>query len=163
MDEAKTIAGFDEFSRWVQRPLIWLDQADVFISQEGARRADPELGALRARIYALVKYARDLGSEYGVANVYRLATEVPIGTYSGAQRVKRQDLFDAFLSKEGKISAQIINKQFGKDLQRWVDGYHLELATKDRKTHNTFQMFKDNEPLKVEPLPEDGQLKEKPF
>jgi hypothetical protein len=42
IEAAKAIAGFEEWSRWVQRPLLWLGRADPFVSQEGARAQDPE-------------------------------------------------------------------------------------------------------------------------
>jgi hypothetical protein len=143
IDSAASVNGFEEWSRWVQRPLMWLGEADPFASQEGARDQDPERSAFRARINALVKYGHELGGEYSASDIHGLAMQPSHGAMG---QYERQDLFDAF-SRNGRISVQSIQVQLRRDLSRRAGAYHLELAGKDRKTHNTYKMYEGDKPM----------------
>ena len=59
-----------------------------------------------------------------------------------------QDLFDAFCC-EDRLSVESISKQLGKDLHLRVGDLHLEMASKDRKTKNTYQVFRGDFPLEL--------------
>jgi hypothetical protein len=145
VDGAATVGGFEEWSRWIQRPLMWLGEADPFATQEGARDLDPERGAFRARINALVKYAYDLGDTYGAADIYRLAMMPEPNIHA---QYRYPELNEAF-SHNGKITVQSIQVQLRRNLgRRTNEEFHLELASKDRKTHNTYQMYKGDKPIR---------------
>jgi putative DNA primase/helicase len=46
------LASFDDWSRLVRSPLVWLDRADPADTMETARAEDPELAALRSVVAA---------------------------------------------------------------------------------------------------------------
>jgi putative DNA primase/helicase len=142
------IAGFEEWSRWVQWPLMWLGCADPMASQEDVRAFDPDWVALCARNEALIKYAGDLGDTYCIADIHRLATEQRIDA-NGHHGFRRQDLFDAFTRDGKNISTASITKQITKDRGRRIGEYHIERVRKDARTHSTYQMFKGKDPYKA--------------
>ena len=53
--EAANIAGFEQWSRLVRFPLMWLGHKDPMSSMEEARALDPVRGALAERVQALQK------------------------------------------------------------------------------------------------------------
>jgi putative DNA primase/helicase len=135
---AKTIAGFEEWSKWVQLPLMWLGEADPFVSQEGLRALDPKRAERRARIEALLKYFG--GDSFSASDIHSKAMETepaPIGF-----RYKHQDLLDAFSKDNRHPSTKGISSTLKMDLRRWVDDYHLEIASESARTHNTYRIWK---------------------
>src|SRR5262249_41121371 len=65
---ALALAGFDEWSRIVRFPLMWLGMPDPVMSMEGSRSMDPKREALRGLITALVKYV-GVGKEFTAAEI----------------------------------------------------------------------------------------------
>jgi hypothetical protein len=149
IEGAKAMAGFEEWSKWVQRPLMWLGEVDPFASQDELHAMDPEQNDRRIRIEALVAHAAELGEEFGAADVHHLATELDLTVIPS--KYKRQDLYDAFLTTSrniGKLSVMGIAKHLSKDLRNRVGDYHLELVSKDKKTSNTYQLWQGEKPFK---------------
>jgi putative DNA primase/helicase len=113
--EATPLAGFDDWSRMVRAPLIWLGLPDPVKSMEDARALDPERAALRQRIDGLVEaFGVD---KFTAADVYRKATATEsTGT-----------LLDGFARPDGKpISSKSIGNQLIKDLDRVSGGRWIE-------------------------------------
>ena len=143
------INGFEEWSKWVQAPLVWLGEADPIASQEGARSQDPERTALRERIDALARYVR---TEFTAADLLRLATEP---NPADGRQLLRPELFEAFNC--GAKNSKSIGRQLTRDLDRWSSGHCVRLASADRRTSNSYYLEKAAGAAspKEEPSPEE--------
>jgi hypothetical protein len=120
------INGLEQWSKFVQQPLVWLGEADPVKSQEDARARDPERGAVRQRIKAIVKHFH-AANEFTAQEVY---TKVMQSTYNGNNAVPQYpDLLEAFSNREGKaLSPKSIGRQLSKDEGRIVDGFSIQIA-----------------------------------
>jgi putative DNA primase/helicase len=126
------VAGFEEWSRFVRYPLVWLGMTDPALSMQEARSIDPDRIAFGERISALTKC-------FG-ADKHFTAADV----HSRANEAVHQDLFSAF-SRDGKnISAKSIGNQLMRDRGRVSRGYHVEIVAQDDKTSNTYMLVKDD-------------------
>ena len=77
--------------------------------------------------------------------------------------MRRQDLYDAFVNDDGKISTQIIANRLSKEVNKTLsiklndkksNDYHIELRSKDRKTHHTYVLVgPDSAPEREEERP----------
>ena len=134
----ETLAGYEQWSRFVQHPLIWLGMDDPLLSTDEARKLDPEREGLRARIDALVK-CFGIEKEFTASDICNLATELQ-GDGLGHHRFQRPDLFDAF-SREGKpMSSKAIGNQLMKDRDRRSNNYYIALASESDKTRNSYKI-----------------------
>jgi len=132
------INGLEGWSRFVQQPLIYLGEADPARSQEDARARDPERGALRARVNALVK-CFGVGKNFSANDVYTKALE-PDDTAmaTGKQRLKYQDLFEAFIIPGSKDNVKTIGWILSKAEGRVIDGNSIQVV---KDTHLKVNMY----------------------
>jgi putative DNA primase/helicase len=129
LDGAASLAGFDEWSKIVRLPLMWLGMPDPAMSMEGARSLDPKREALRSLITAWVTYI-GVGKEVTAAEIANLALEADT---ADTRRFKHRELFDA-LSRDGRnVSSKSIGNQLMKELGRVADGYRIERVAESRR------------------------------
>jgi hypothetical protein len=136
-ETVERINGFELWSRFVQQPLVWLGEADPVKSQEGARARDPERGAVRARIKALVKYFRSTPS-FTANDIF---TKAMLSTSDGSGRPvpTYPDLFDAFVNRDGKpLNSIAIGIRLSKDEGRMVDGDCIRLLSPEAGEANAY-------------------------
>jgi hypothetical protein len=127
------INGLEEWSCFVQQPLVWLDEADPAKSQEDARARDPERHVLHDRVEAVVKHfgTRD---QFTADDVCNAAMRMEYDSH-GKSRLVNKDLFDAF-SRDGKfMSNRSIGRQLSKDEGRVVNGHSIEIFKGGEKAH----------------------------
>jgi putative DNA primase/helicase len=137
--DAANVAGFEQWSRLVRYPLLWLGMADPIVSMEDARALDPLRGALAERIQALIK-CFGVGKEFTASDVHKRALEIDYSSIGVNNSFRNQELFDSF-SRDGRISsAKSIGNQLMKDLGRVSDGCCVELAVKNDKTSNRYRL-----------------------
>jgi hypothetical protein len=142
----ETLAGYEQWSRFVQHPLIWLGMDDPLLSTDEARKLDPEREGLRARIDALVK-CFGVEKEFTASDIGNLATELQMDGL-GHHRFQRPDLFDAF-SREGKaMTSKAVGNQLMKDRDRRSNNYYIAIATESGKTRNSYKIV-DTDPERV--------------
>jgi putative DNA primase/helicase len=135
--KAIPLAGFDEWSRMVRYPLMWLGSEDPARSMEGARALDPQRTTLRELIASLAKHM-GVGKEFTAADVCQKAQEE--FEYGHGRGYRNQDLFDA-LSRDGKrVSAKSIGNTLMSARDRVSDGRHIELVSASGKTSNTYRI-----------------------
>jgi putative DNA primase/helicase len=121
------VADFEQWSRWVRFPLMWLGMKDPLLSMEEARALDPVRSALAERIAAL-KQCIGIDKAFTAHDVHK-------GAEMGG------DLFDAF-SRDGKtVSAKAIGNQLMKDLGRVSGGYSVVLAHKNPKQAHSYKVL----------------------
>lgn len=137
--DAAHLAGYADWVRFVQWPLIWLGQEDPVKSQEDARANDPERNAFRERLSALARYFT--GKTFTAADVFAMANE--IGNDARGRGVyKYQDLFDAY-SVDGRgqrYNAKSIGRQLSADRDKRWDVCYIEISHKSNKTQNTYRV-----------------------
>jgi len=156
--DAEAFAGFDPWSRMVRLPLMWLGLKDPVSSTKEARLLDPQRGDLRERIGAYVKHM-------GVRQPFTAAalTKKAMETTSGARGIvpAYPELFEA-LSRDGRsVTVKSVTRKLTADLKRIcsLDGkqYRVVLATRDRKTANTYRVELVKAPQTVVP-PEEAAM-----
>lgn len=131
------LAGFEEWAKIVQHPLIWLDRADPVKSLEKARVRDPDRSGLRERLSVLFKHFKN--NEFIAADIYERAIKTE-ATASGRFINKNQDLFDAFSENGRLLGTKLIGKQLMKDEDRKWDECYLELVSESSKTSNSYRV-----------------------
>jgi putative DNA primase/helicase len=137
---ATNIAGFEDWSRFIRFPLMWLGVKDPVASMEGARAADPERAALAERLKELWAVFQD--REFTAADVLNACEEKQANIFGGFPELKNRVLNEAF-SREatsGRINAKSIGNQLVKDLDRISGGLVVRLAKKDPKIANSYRM-----------------------
>lgn len=150
-DNAASIAGFSDWRRFVQLPLVWLGQTDPVKSMEDARAMDPERSGLADRMKALVDCI-GAGKEFTAADVYNKAIETTTEG-GGYPKPKRPHLFE-LLSRNGRtVSAKSIGNQLMKDLGRVSLGHKIELVRHDPKSSHRYRIVASDEPNEGETAP----------
>jgi putative DNA primase/helicase len=163
--DVEHINGLEEWSRFVQAPLVWLGEADPAKSQEDAHARDPERGALRTRVLAVVKYFYH-AARFTAAQVYAEAMRMVDGG-SGRMVPAAPELLDAFVNADGRtLSAKSIGKWLSKDENRIVDGFSIEIARRsDQGSGNDYVVMprpeRANEP--AEPSEASPEGEDEPF
>jgi putative DNA primase/helicase len=109
------IAGFEKWSRFVQRPLVWLGREDPLKNMQSAKAVDPSVDDLRQLIEILKKYSSMLNRDFTVAELKKLAEEKSLMGYEP----RHPDLHQ--LMTEQGVRGQINAKRFGYFLRRHVD------------------------------------------
>jgi putative DNA primase/helicase len=137
--KGETLAGYEQWSKLVQHPLIWLGMDDPLLSTDEARKLDPEREGLRARIDALVN-CFGVEKEFTASEINQTATELQTDGLLGQHRFRHPDLLDAF-SREGKpMSSKTIGNQLMKDRERRSNNYYIAIATESGKTRNSYKI-----------------------
>jgi putative DNA primase/helicase len=157
------INGLEQWSKFVQQPLVWLGETDPVKSQEDARARDPERGAVRQRIKAIVKHFH-AANEFTAQEVY---SKVMQSTYNGTNTVPQYpDLLEAFSNREGKmLSSKSIGWQLSKDEGRVVDGFSIHIARHTNREGNAYVVMPRAAAAEAQSVaaPEPATAEEIPF
>jgi putative DNA primase/helicase len=128
----RAFAGFDEWSKFVREPLIWLGLPDPLLSIDAARANDPEREAFDARIKAeLDAFGCGEGKrfEFSAADIHSKALETrPRGGYSYDREPMYPELLSAFTENNKLMDTTKIGLQLRADLTRVSGGYSLEIG-----------------------------------
>jgi hypothetical protein len=127
------LASFDEWSRLVREPLLWLGRSDPVAALEQVREADPVLADLRA---VLAGWEREIGllEERTALQVVQLATETPIynpNETTVAYHARKQahaEFHDALLGvagERGQINTRRLGTWLSKHKGRVLDDRRL--------------------------------------
>jgi putative DNA primase/helicase len=132
--KGKVINGFPGWVRTVQEPLLWLGEADPVLSQEEAKVRDPERGALREQVDALVKhFANDPNFE--ATDVYNKAIA------NGGAGPANPELFAAFTPDKGAITCRSVGIKLAKTEGRRVGNYSIGFFRKDNHNGHSYRVM----------------------
>jgi putative DNA primase/helicase len=122
-DEMKRVAGFEQWSKLIQQPLIWLDMSDPFGSMEDMIGMDPQQEQIGQVIEVLKKYF-STDERFDVALCVKLAEEQE-GTQYGP-RYKNPELRD-LLTNRGRIDGQYFGRTLMNLRDQIKDGWQIKL------------------------------------
>lgn len=130
----RRVAGFEDWSRLVQQPLLWLGIADPLGGIESARATDPTLEELR-RLISVLRRCFPLGS-FTVGDCERLAEEQEADPVRiGGWRFKNRDLRD-LMTFHGKINVVSFGHLLRRHRDRVIDGWCVRVSPgKDANTY----------------------------
>jgi putative DNA primase/helicase len=126
--DAKRLASFDAWSRFVQRPLIWLGCADPAKSVEANEAADPEIGNLQAVLSA---WHDAHGDEE--LTVKELA--------ASTHEALREAMLEIAPGKDGALDTNRLGKWLPRMNGRIAGGIKLERCS-DKDTHRKASKWK---------------------
>ncbi len=140
--KVKNINGLEQWSRFVQQPLVWLGEADPVKSQADARKRDPDRGALRTRILAVVNHFQG-EKRFTAKDVHDKASK-----FFNGEPVNR-DLFDAFSRHDGKglMDAPSIGTQLSKDEGRVINNFSIHVASDVKGEANQYVIADGESPM----------------
>ncbi|MDF0521588.1 DNA-primase RepB domain-containing protein [Bradyrhizobium yuanmingense] len=148
---AASIAGFADWRRFVQLPLVWLGQEDPVKSMEDARAMDPTRSALADRMKALLECI-GANSDFTAAQVYNKAMETTMAG-GGFPKPAYPNLIVVY-SRDGRnVNAKSIGNQLVADLGRVSIGHKIELVKKDPKTSHSYRIVASEETQKGRAAP----------
>jgi putative DNA primase/helicase len=132
----RPFAGFDEWSKFVRKPLVWLGLADPVLSIDAARESDPERERFDDRIKAeLDAFGCGEGKEFEftAADIHNKATETSfVNRYGYERKAMYPELLSAFTEDNKVMDTVKIGLQLRADLGRVSDtvngSYFLEIA-----------------------------------
>jgi putative DNA primase/helicase len=156
---ATPFAGFEKWSHFVREPLLWLGVADPFGTVVNARSLDPRRNDLRTLITELRRYIK-LDEPFESATLIPLAEEKFL-TGARMYELVRPQLNAVLRDLKGKLDANTIGRfKLMANRDKSIDGFRIELVTKDEKSANSFKLVwvGEGEPPK---LPQETE--EKPF
>ena len=125
----KVVAGFEEWSRLVQQPLVWLGMPDPLGNRETLRGLDEKEQELDQILDVLKKYQNELGQGFTVAELARLANELERGTFGDYRRPDLREL----MSFNGKINERSFGRLLSRHRDRIRDGWCVAFARTDHK------------------------------
>jgi putative DNA primase/helicase len=125
--EAKTVTGYEDWSRRVQQPLLWLGEADPMGGMEMMRAMDTRREERRQLLEVLRKYKDELPEYFTVADCTRLAEEMVLNTTSGRATFKRPDLRDLMLVR-GEINGRSFGRLLAKRVDQMADGWCIKFV-----------------------------------
>jgi putative DNA primase/helicase len=126
----KVVAGFEEWSRLVQQPLVWLGMPDPLGNRETLRGLDEKEQELDQILDVLKKYQNELGNKgFTVAQLARLANELGHGNFGDYRRPDLREL----MSFNGKINERSFGKLLSRHRDRIRDGWCVAFARTDHK------------------------------
>jgi putative DNA primase/helicase len=120
----KAVAGFEEWSRLVQQPLMWLGMPDPLGNRETLRALDSKEQELDYLLDVLKKYRNELGQGFTVATLARLANELERGTFGDYRRPDLREL----MSFNGKINERSFGRLLSRHRDRIRDGWCVAFA-----------------------------------
>jgi hypothetical protein len=118
---AKVIAGFEEWSRLVQQPLMWLGRPDPLGNWETMRGLDEKEQDLDRLLDVLKKYRRELGQSFTVAKCVQLASEKEKGEWGDYRRPDLREL----ISRDGKLNERAFGKLLSRHRDRLRGGWQI--------------------------------------
>jgi hypothetical protein len=128
----KIVVGFEQWSRLVQQPLIWLGEQDPSGGMDELRALDPKHEELQALMDTLKKYF-PADAPFTVADCQQKAEETLAGGYGQRWEFVNPDMRTVMLDAHGQIN----NKAFGRKLvrhrNRIHDGWYIEVVTDSKK------------------------------
>lgn len=133
----KPFNGFDDWSRMVRAPLIWLGVADPIATIEEARELDPERGELRTLKDGIWK---QIGTDkpFDSVTLEALANEKLPPRYDTP---RFPEVRQALLSPNGKIDSKWIGRKLTNSRDRIVDGFRIEVLKDNKgKGGNIYQL-----------------------
>ena len=146
------VAGFEDWSRTVQQPLMWLGEADPLGEMKSARALDPTAEELRRLLGALRKHfaAEEF---FTVADCEQLAEET---SHDGMGRpiYKNQDLRGEMVS-HGKIDTITFGLKLRRHRDRVLNGWSVRIASGKRKPKDPNSYYLEGP---AEPTPPDGGI-----
>jgi putative DNA primase/helicase len=131
-DEMKRVAGFEQWSKLIQQPLIWLGMEDPFGAMEEMAGMDPVLEQLQGLLDVLKKYQQELSGRFTVARCMELA-ETKENDHYGRPIYKYQDLRDV-MSYHGKPDGQYFGRLLMKNRDKICGGWRITLEPAKRAT-----------------------------
>jgi putative DNA primase/helicase len=140
-DGATPLAGFEEWSRKIRYPLMWLGLTDPAESMEEARDLDPQRTALRELIAALARHI-GVGTEFTAADVHQ---KILIVDARGL--CANQDLFDVFSRDGRRATPKSIGNTLMRARDKVSDGRRIVRVKAVGKHANTYRV----EPAEPEP------------
>jgi putative DNA primase/helicase len=120
------LASYDQWSRLVRAPLIWLGEQDAVASMDEARDNDPERAAIREFLpYAAEKYG--VGSYFRAGDVFRDSND----------NEELKEILAPVASDKGNLTAQSVGYWLRSIKGRVEDGHRLQ-AKKGKRTLQYF-------------------------
>jgi putative DNA primase/helicase len=130
----RRVAGFDEWSRFVQQPLIWLGCKDSLANQETARTLDPSREQLRQLLAALRKGFDEKPTTFTVADcAQRAKTMISPDVYAYPE-LREQ------MSFHGDVNARSFGRLLMRHLDRIDDGWGIKLGAGGARVQ-TYELF----------------------
>jgi putative DNA primase/helicase len=140
-----SVAGYEEWSRWVRQPLIWLGMDDPCSGMTEARALDPKLEELKQLLDVLKKYRDKIARRFTVADCAKLADEMSHDSL-GRQVYLRPDLRDLMM-----VHGKMDNRAFGHLLRRCrdrrIDGWFIKFVS-DSRNYAVYQLMEPPPPEK---------------
>jgi putative DNA primase/helicase len=125
---------YEDWSRMVRSPLVWLGEPDPVASVDTSQAEDPDLADLRG-LLAWWRGELKLGDDYASARLVEIGNEPPVG-------FNPNPLKDLLLRIAGDKNGDISTKRLGEWLSRncgrvvRIDGHHYWLIRgRDLRTH----------------------------
>jgi hypothetical protein len=148
------IAGYEDWSRFVQQPLIWLGMEDPRGGIEDMRAMDTTQEELQGLIDVLRKYFA-VGQGFTAAECGQKANEQASDTY-GKPYYVRQDLRD-LMTFHGKINTTSFGRFLMRHLDRVYNGWSLKLGHSAKTHSKTYKLAFSGDKAPV-PIVDDDQM-----
>jgi hypothetical protein len=130
--DRKIVAGFDDWSKRVQQPLIWLGQDDPLKDMDMMRGMDPKEEELQRLLNTLKKYHDKLMGKFTVADCTKLAEDTTAGS-DGRLKYVREDLRE-LMYQHGKIDGQHFGRLLMRNRDRIREGWQVRIAPSGERT-----------------------------
>jgi hypothetical protein len=125
-DKMHSVAGFEEWSRLVQQPLMWLGEGDPFSNITSMRAMDPTLDELATLLDALRSAFPKANTKFTVAMCRKKAEEQRADNH-GRPYFAHQELRD-LMTFNGKINLKSFGHLLGRHKGRIKDSCYYEPA-----------------------------------
>ena len=157
-DRCAKVGSYDDWCKFVRGPLVWLGEADPWLTTERARELDPKLEAMQTII---AQWTAVLGgSRYTVADVIRFATEmVPVEGSNFGREFRYPEFREALLSvagEGGSINSRRLGRWLLAHAGRIVHGAEI-VKGGDRGGVATWSVVPQAEPAAPEATPVQAQ------
>jgi hypothetical protein len=116
--KATNLAGFDDWSKMVRSPLLWLGISDPVASMAEARALDPKREAFRNLIDAVLQYL-------GPDNMFTAARLAALAVETDNERRVYPELFE-LLNHDGRVTSKSVGKLLSREVGRIRNGYRIE-------------------------------------
>ena len=123
------VAGFEEWSRLVQQPLVWLGMPDPLGNRETLRGLDEKEQELEHLLEVLRKYRAALGGGFTGAKCLQLANEKSQGEWGEYMRPDLREL----MMREGKINERAFGKLLSRHRNRRRDGWCVAVVRRNTR------------------------------
>ena len=124
--EMHSVAGYEQWSKYVQQPLMWLGMADPFGSIQTTRAMDPTLEEFHHLLEVLKNYHNELTGRFNVSDCHRLAEEQISDNWS-RPTYRRPDL-RALMLVSGRVDTNAFGRLISKHLDRIHNGWCIKFV-----------------------------------